>query len=404
MGCGPSQAPVNAEKIKQENKYNSAIDGHMAGSLQRAKKTNKLLLLGTGSSGKSTLFKGLRIINGNQVQVREQADTRHVIRANLVAGMLTLLQKSAILFERDKSEYARCNVDLSDAQAVKRIEILMKFGDETFSNDDLMEPSDLNDLGQSIALLWSLPAVQHTFHIRGGRFSFPDNMDHYFNKAEDIMRMDYLPSNQDYLKARQRTTGVITMKYEHESNVFEIYDVGGQRNERKKWIHSFDSVAAVLFVAALNHFNAVLFEDESINAMHEALELFHEVCNSKWFRNSEIILFLNKLDLFDISIGEGNSLKSAFTEANRWFGDQWEGSDYVPKENVMFMDDPDYKPCRDAALEFIQTQFKKLNEDSNKTIFPHFTCGTDTDNVKTVFWDVQNMVIRNNLKRSGLFV
>ncbi len=87
------------------------------------------------------------------------------------------------------------------------------------------------------------------------------------------------------------------MAYEKGENLFKIYDVGGQRNERKKWIHSFENVAAVLFVSALNHYNAVLFEDEKKNAMHEAIELFNEICNSKWFRKSEMILFLNKVAL-----------------------------------------------------------------------------------------------------------
>ena len=36
-----------------------------------------------------------------------------------------------------------------------------------------------------------------------------------------------------------------------------IYDVGGQRNERRKWIHCFDDVTAVIFVAAINEYDQV---------------------------------------------------------------------------------------------------------------------------------------------------
>jgi hypothetical protein len=39
---------------------------------------------------------------------------------------------------------------------------------------------------------------------------------------------------------------------------FVIIDVGGQRNERKKWIHCFDSVNAVIFVAALSEYDQVI--------------------------------------------------------------------------------------------------------------------------------------------------
>jgi guanine nucleotide-binding protein G(i) subunit alpha len=41
----------------------------------------------------------------------------------------------------------------------------------------------------------------------------------------------------------------------------------------------------------------VLFEDEKVNRMTEALELFEETVNSKWFTKVDIIVFLNKMDL-----------------------------------------------------------------------------------------------------------
>ena len=52
---------------------------------------------------------------------------------------------------------------------------------------------------------------------------------------------------------------------------FEMYDVGGQRNERKKWIHCFEDVTAVIFVAALSEYDQVLYEDTSTNRMVEAI-------------------------------------------------------------------------------------------------------------------------------------
>ncbi len=67
-----------------------------------------------------------------------------------------------------------------------------------------------------------------------------------------------------------------------------------QRNERKKWIHCFEGVTAVLFVAAVSEYDQVLYEDENTNRMVEALNLFEEICNSRWFHRTSMILFLNK--------------------------------------------------------------------------------------------------------------
>ncbi len=83
---------------------------------------------------------------------------------------------------------------------------------------------------------------------------------------------------------------------------FRVFDVGGQRSERKKWIHCFEDVTAIIFIVALSEYDQVLVEDETTNRMHESLRLFDSICNNKWFVNTSIILFLNKKDLFEEKI------------------------------------------------------------------------------------------------------
>ena len=77
-----------------------------------------------------------------------------------------------------------------------------------------------------------------------------------------------------------------------------MLDVGGQRSERRKWIHCFDCVTAVIFCASLSEYDQVLREDDSQNRMKESILLFDEICNSPWFRDTTFLLFLNKTDLF----------------------------------------------------------------------------------------------------------
>ena len=102
--------------------------------------------------------------------------------------------------------------------------------------------------------------------------------------------------------SRMRTTGIQEEAVLVDGVTFSIIDVGGQRNERKKWMHQFDSVTSVIFVASLSEYDQALFEDASMNRLTEALDLFADVANSKWFVNSSIILFLNKSDLFEQKI------------------------------------------------------------------------------------------------------
>lgn len=77
-----------------------------------------------------------------------------------------------------------------------------------------------------------------------------------------------------------------------------MFDVGGQRSERKKWIHCFENVTSIIFCVALSEYDQVLLEESNQNRMMESLVLFESVVNSRWFMRTSIILFLNKVDLF----------------------------------------------------------------------------------------------------------
>jgi len=397
--CFGSAEPVDPN-MKEANKD---ITKKLQTTERLNKQSKKLLLLGTGSSGKSTLFKSLKIITNDQNMDTETIESRHVIRQNCVAGILTLLKKSQELYDSQPERNSQCLVTMDD-EIVQAIQLVVNYGGENFS--EMLDYNEVQELGRAIFMLWSLDAVKATFSRRGNTYSFPDNMDYFFAKVPEIMSEQYSPSVEDSLKCRVRTTGMIEYKYDIKDNEFVLYDVGGQRNERKKWIHHFAGVAAVLFVCALNHYHAVLFEDEQKNALHEAIELFTEICNSKWFKKSELILFLNKDDLFREKLKAGVSLSECFSPQARWLGLPWEGPDYVSMAtgNDDADDKKNFDECYSAAIKFIQDAFISVNNNQNRVIFCHVTCATDQDTVQKVFWDVQNIVIRANLRRGGLMV
>ncbi len=132
----------------------------------------------------------------------------------------------------------------------------------------------------------------------------------------------------------------------------------------------------MLFVAAISEYNQVLYEDETQNRMVESLTLFDEICNSKWFRKTSMILFLNKRDIFAEKI-ESWPLSTYFRE-------------YSGPNN--------YESC----AEWIQQQFEEKNQEHDKQIYTHLTCATDTNNVQAVFSAVKDIIIRKNLNRVGL--
>ncbi len=152
-------------------------------------------------------------------------------------------------------------------------------------------------LAAHIEALWNDPGIQATY-LQRHKYQLTDSTKYFLDQVKAIAAESYLPSDQDVLRSRVRTTGIVSNEFIIDGNKFQMYDVGGQRNERKKWIHCFEGVTAVLFVAAISEYDQNLYEDETMNRVTEALILFDEICNSRWFKKTSLILFLNKCDIF----------------------------------------------------------------------------------------------------------
>eukprot|EP01083_Nonionella_stella_P008025 23106_1 len=381
---------------------NEEIETYMLAHKETNKSTRKLLLLGCGSSGKSTLFKQLKcIFHPWGLESTEFAESTHAIRQNCVHSILKLLKKSQELYESDPKKYAKCLVNLEDdKKLVRSIERILAYRHDTFEHMEHANWNEIEQLGKTIEYLWhDVDGIRVTFNQRGDKFSFVDNMEYYFTKSKLIFAEEFYPSYEDVLKCRIRTTGMTEITYEIKDTFLNIYDVGGQRNERKKWIHCFEHVTAVLYVAALSHFDAVCFEDETQNSMHESITLFCEICNSKWFKRTPFILFLNKSDLFEEKLRDFVNITRCFSrELSGWDGPEYNGPVYEENETT---DEQYFDYCYKAQSDFIAQVYYDQRNSVDKKIFTHVTNATDRNCIEKVFWDCQNIVIMGHLSHSG---
>eukprot|EP00475_Leptophrys_vorax_P007910 TRINITY_DN15047_c0_g1_i8.p2 TRINITY_DN15047_c0_g1~~TRINITY_DN15047_c0_g1_i8.p2 ORF type:complete len:201 (+),score=56.21 TRINITY_DN15047_c0_g1_i8:698-1300(+) len=117
-------------------------------------------------------------------------------------------------------------------------------------------------------------------------------------KLEQIAAADWVIEKQDILRVPVRTTGIMETMIEFQNSQMAFIDVGGQRNERKKWIHAFDETSAVLFFVALSEYDQTLFEDQTSNRFVESLNLFENTLESSFLKNVPFIVVLTKPDVF----------------------------------------------------------------------------------------------------------
>ena len=78
------------------------------------------------------------------------------------------------------------------------------------------------------------------------------------------------------LHSHVQTTGIVETAFTSGNITYQLFDVGGQRSERRKWLHCFDDVKAVLFVAALSGYDMTLTEDGTTDRMEESLNCFKQ--------------------------------------------------------------------------------------------------------------------------------
>ncbi|KAA8592186.1 hypothetical protein FQN60_017641 [Etheostoma spectabile] len=223
-----------------------------------------------------------------------------------------------------------------------------------------LEPS----LVVAIRSLWDDAGIQECYDRRR-EFQLSDSTKYYLTELDRISQPSYIPDLQDILRVRVPTTGIIEYPFDMENAIFRMVDVGGQRSERRKWIHCFENVTSIIFLVALSEYDQVLAECDNENRMEESKALFKTIITYPWFQRSSVILFLNKTDIL--------------------------------QEKIM-LDQIDAT----AAQEFILKMYQEQNPDKGKTMYPHFTCATDTENIRFVFVAVKDTILRHNLKEFNL--
>eukprot|EP01126_Amoeba_proteus_P029851 TRINITY_DN2949_c0_g1_i11.p1 TRINITY_DN2949_c0_g1~~TRINITY_DN2949_c0_g1_i11.p1 ORF type:complete len:245 (-),score=39.88 TRINITY_DN2949_c0_g1_i11:1410-2144(-) len=219
-----------------------------------------------------------------------------------------------------------------------------------------------------VRVLFKEPAVKDILK-RFSELRIPDSSPYFLENIERIFSPNYVPSIEDILRVRLRTTGIYELRFTLNDTPFILVDVGGQRNERRKWIHCFSNVTAIIFCVALSEYDLSLEEDSTVNRMKESHKLFLEACYCHYFKDISIMLFLNKEDLFREKIRR--------VDLSVCFEDYKGGLSY------------------EKALDFIKRQFSV----TTREVYSHVTVATHTDSIKFVLTTTLNTILTNEANR-----
>jgi len=368
MGICSSSPDASTPEAKAAREQSAAIEKQLKEANTEESAKIKLLLLGAGESGKSTIFKQFRVMYGTPRSEEDLEFYASAVRNNitvLLKRLLPLVVSLELEGKFEQNERTAYNKILESTSGVTS---------ESSVIDDTAIPVTLKEEIQTLfqSKTWeSVWAHRSTVNAIDAHRLFIDELD-------AIAAPGYVPTVQHILRARIRTTNPTKEEFDIGGRRFEIYDVGGQRSERSKWLPLFDEVTAIIFVAALSEYDQMLQEDRRMNRMIETLGVFKTVISHGAFKKVPFLLFLNKKDLFE------EKLSTSKVQDQKEFSD-YSGDSY------------------EEATEYFEQKFVDCfedNEDLRNRLFVHSTEATNTQNVVFVWETCKNIILDMNIRQN----
>jgi len=252
---------------------NNQIEKQIKEVREKANYDVKLLLLGTGDSGKSTFAKQMKILYKGGFTQKELENYAELLLTRTLLSIHSLIRAT-------KQLKIRTGTRLKDP--IDRILAAQRLSPELVSD---------------IKALWDSDPIQEAYR-RQGEFQLDAHADYYLKNSARFASLEFVPTNEDVLKVRQKTSGILETVFDTDGLQITLVDVGGQRSERRKWLHCFEDVTAIIYFVNLGEFDMTLSEDYRVNRLTEALDLFDEISTSEFFHETDFFMFFNKDDVF----------------------------------------------------------------------------------------------------------
>ena len=347
-------ACCSSEEKREQKRINAEINRQLEREASDKRRELKLLLLGTGETRKSTIVKQMRTIYRTGYSEEKKRGFINLVFQNISMSMQSMILAMNLL-----------NIQYEYPSSAAKAELVLA------DNDKIAKKLEESYV-EAIKDLWKDRGIIECYNRRR-EYQLLDSTKYYLDNIDRIKQPHYIPTHQDIFRVRTTTTAVKEYQFHLDGIKLRMVDVAGQRSERRKWIHCFDRVNIIIFLAALSEYDQCLHESHNENRLEESIALFKTITTYPWFRTTPTILFLNKIDLLEEKI--------AHSHLNTYFP-EFDG----PQNNAI------------SAREFMRCMFLDVRLDTGKAIYPHFICAIVTENVRLVFEDVKKMVLDTYIK------
>uniref|UniRef100_A0A0W0EUY4 G-alpha-domain-containing protein n=1 Tax=Moniliophthora roreri TaxID=221103 RepID=A0A0W0EUY4_MONRR len=234
---------------------------------------------------------------------------------------------------------------------------------QSLSSEDIIDWDDPNDPGRvlhecagDMKRLWNHPSVQELLDKQNLRLE--EMAGFFLDELDEVTSERYIPTNG-----------------------FPYFE--GPDKDSPAWVPYFDNMNAIIFLAPISAFDQVLAEAPKVNRLEDSVMLWQNIVSNKLLQNTDIILFLNKCDLFASKLASGIKLRDYVVSYGNRPNDIENASSYLRKKFAGIMKE-------DSPLP--------------RTFYCHLTTVTDTKSTQKVITSIKDMLMRDSLKDSTLLL
>ncbi|KAL3618796.1 Extra-large guanine nucleotide-binding protein 2 [Castilleja foliolosa] len=366
------------------------------------KTMNKILLVGCDQSGTSTIFKQAKTVYGVPFSADEKQNIKFMIQRNVYHYLCILLEGHARFEEEFFIEMRRQRAEepgpsdyseqFDESNIYSFTPRLKAFSDWLLQvmisgNLEVIFPAATREYSPLVVELWKDKAFQATYKRRNELLALPRVANYFLDRAVEISRTDYEPSEMDILYAEGVTSSnaVVSMEfyfpepsrdgYMESSNYnsppicYQLIRVNANSlGENCKWLTMFEDVDLVVYCVSLTDYDEYHEDINGVrtNKMLTTKMLFESIVTHETFAGKEFHVVLNKFDLLEEMI-ERVPLSQCV-----WF------EDFHP----VMSGSNNNSPLAQRAFHYIAVKFKRLFEAlTERKLFVSRTTGLEPDSV-----------------------
>lgn len=402
LACALLSLPVPSKAIQSYREQLSPVVSRNHADYVVERTLEKILLVGYNESGTSTIFKQAKILyKSAPFEEDERAKIKVMIQGNLYRYLGVLLegrehfeeeclldpnttQSSDEAGQQDTCDVAGINQGNENRTIYSICRRLKVFSDwvlKTLASGDLetMFLTANREYAPLVEELWNNAAIQATYQRKSELEKLPAVASYFLDRAVDILREDYAPSDLDILYAEGVTSsnGLACVEFSFPRSVhnessydanqddsllrYQLVRVQGRGlAENCKWLEMLEDARFVTFCVSLSDYDqfSVDVNGASTNKMMLAKRFFESIISHPTFEHMDFLLLLNKYDLFEQKM-ETNPLSQC-----EWFEDFHpllsRNQHTLPNKSGSNLKNPNTTSVAQLGFHHVAVKFKRL--------------------------------------------